>query len=306
MEKRGWLVNDQLTGIPNTYTFWHDLLNWFPKLEDKTNGYTDYSILADVIEHLPNRPDYIIRNGSYFRKLNVNIPTISLIQDIQENNKTQLEVINNSDIVVFNSKYVYDKYKDKISAAVKYEICPLGIDFDFWKPDMNKNNDILPNSILFIGSSSVYPKGFNVMLDIIMYTNYNFCLIMKDDFSINMLPVSVRNRVKIFNKISQLDVKKIINSCVLALCTSYEETQHLSGIQCGACNIPIIARSVGVYYDNKYVNDWGYAVNSDSEFIEKIYEIMPKLHQFNPRDFFIQQYSTDVCKNRWNRIICSL
>jgi glycosyltransferase involved in cell wall biosynthesis len=303
MDKRGWLVNDQLTGIPNTRTFWHDLLSWFPTLEDKTGGYTDYSILANVIESLPNRPAYIIRNGSYFRTLNMNIPTISLIQDVQENNQQQIDVINNSNVVVFNSNYVYEKYKNKVSAVV--EICPLGIDFDFWKPSSERHPDVLPSSILFIGSSAVYPKGFDILLNIIQRTNYNFCLVMKDDFSMNGLPLNVRDRVRIFNKVSQDVVKQLINSCVLAVCTSYEETQHLSGIQCGACNIPIIARPVGVYYDNKDSTEWGYIADSPSEFIEKIHAIMPNVNNFKPRSFF-SQYSLDVCRANWERIVSEL
>ena len=38
---KGWLVNDCLTCIPGTKTFWHDLLEWIPTLEDKTDFHTD-------------------------------------------------------------------------------------------------------------------------------------------------------------------------------------------------------------------------------------------------------------------------
>ena len=44
----GWLVNDTLTCIPGTITFWHNLLEWFPELLDKTNGYTNYINLANI------------------------------------------------------------------------------------------------------------------------------------------------------------------------------------------------------------------------------------------------------------------
>ena len=82
--KKGWLVNDCLTCIPGTTTLWHDLMDWFPGLEDKTNGYTNYNILAETIEKMynetENKPDYIIRNGTYFRKMNIDVPTFALIQ----------------------------------------------------------------------------------------------------------------------------------------------------------------------------------------------------------------------------------
>ena len=90
MTIKGWLVNDTLSCIHGVRTLWHNLLEWFPNLEDKTNGYTDYSILAEVIENdignTDKKPDYIIRNGTYFRKLNTHIKSIILIQDNVINN----------------------------------------------------------------------------------------------------------------------------------------------------------------------------------------------------------------------------
>ena len=49
MSKIGWLVNDCLASFPGVITFWHNLLEWFPELIDKTNGYTNYTILASYI-----------------------------------------------------------------------------------------------------------------------------------------------------------------------------------------------------------------------------------------------------------------
>jgi glycosyltransferase involved in cell wall biosynthesis len=305
MDKCGWLINDRLTCIPGTRTFWHNLLEWFPNLIDKTNRHTCFSILPDKIENeLLNiiRPDYIIRNGSYFRKLNTEIKTISLIQDILNNNE-QINVIQHSDIIVFNTKYVFNKYKNYISDFSKIRICPLGVDFDFFKPIDIRNLDVLPNSILFIGSSTDYPKGFNIVRNIInTMDNQNFCLIMKDNFTINNLPQNVHNRVKIFNNINQEQVRNIINSCICAICTSYEETQHLAGIECGACNLPIIAREVGIYYDCKDDINWG-VIADDNNFIEKINYVLENINMFNPREYFIKKYSTEICKQNWLNII---
>jgi glycosyltransferase involved in cell wall biosynthesis len=311
MDKLGWLVNDRLTCISGTKTFWHNLLDWFPNLIDKTNGYTKYAILPYVIEeHIQksdkeNIPHYIIRNGSYFRKLNTNIKTISLIQDVLINNETQIDVIQNSDIVVFNTNYVFNKYKKYINNPASVRICPLGVDFDFFKPSYEININVLPNSILFIGSTKTYPKGFNIVRDLIIkMTDCNFCLILKDDLSINntLLPKHVLNRVKIFNQINQEEVKRIINSCICAICTSYEETQHLSGIECGACNLPIIAREVGIYFDCKDDTEWGVLAN-DTNFSEKIRYVLNNKDKFNPREYFYKKYSNEVCKENWLNII---
>jgi len=310
MNKPGWLVNDCLTCICGTKTFWHNLLEWFPDLSDKTNGYTDYSILPSIIEKQFSmeslKPYYIIRNGTYFRKLNIDVKQISLIQDIRADKEEQAVVINNSHIIVFNTNYVFEKYKYLIKNEDNVRICPLGVDFEFFTPIADRHPDVLPNSIIFIGDSTHYPKGFNVLIDIIVnMPNHNFCLIMKDNYTEAQLDISIRDRVRVFNKINQECVRLLINSCVMAVCTSYEETQHLSGIECGACNIPIVSRKVGIYYDNISDNRWG-VIADDTTFVDKINYVFNNIDTFKPRECFIEKYSNVICKNNWIKLIDKL
>jgi len=123
----GWLVNDCLTTIPGTKTFWHDLLEWFPGLEDKTDGYTKFDHLADKIEKDAEKngpPDYIIRNATYFRKLHIKTKQIALLQDHFESPKklSQLEICNGVDAVVFNSQFTCDAYKNFVHKP--YHVIP--------------------------------------------------------------------------------------------------------------------------------------------------------------------------------------
>jgi len=318
----GWLVNDCLTCIPNTKTFWHFLLENFPCLSDITNGgVIHFNILADEVEtklkRTPpeNYPKFIIRNGTYFRKINTDVPTISIIQDIQIHNHNlfqhQLDVIRNSAVVVFNTNYVYEKYKPFIGDCPKLQIkiCPLGIDFNYYTPShpLIVGKDENP-PILYIGDSSTYPKGFSTMLNIInKLRTYNFVLIMKDDFDGNgVFAEEEKHRVKIYNRIGSSQVKNIINSCGLAVCTSLEETQHLSGIECASCDLPIVARNVGVYHDCCDDTRWGMIANDENEFIENIRTIMnsgEKRRMFKPRECFMEKYSNEICKSNWKSII---
>ena len=308
MNHTGWLVNDCLTCIPGTKTFWHNLLEWFPYLIDKTNGHTDYGHLAHVIESQvdTSNPDYIIRNASYFRRIYRNVKTISLVQDVLSDKSEQIDVINHSTIAVFNTAYVYNKYKSLINPSVPIHICPLGVDFNFFIPIAERHPDVLPQSIIFIGAANDYPKGFNIVRTLINnMPEQNFCLIMKDGFSLYELPEHVRHRVKIFNRVPSKMVHVIINSCILAICTSYEETQHLSGIECGACNLPIVAREVGIYYDCKDDQQWG-LIATDNTFIERIMYVKEHLSEFHSREYLIKKYSTEVCKQNWINMIESL
>jgi len=300
-DKKGWLINDCLTCIPNTRTFWHDLLDWFPNLEDKCDGYTDYSILASKIESNTTRPDYIIRNGSYFRKLNIDVPTFSLIQDTM-NNSVQTEVINSSTCVVFASQQTYKLYKNRINPK-NIRVIEQSSDFNFFKPIPERHPDVLPNSIIFIGDSSYEKKGFHRVLNLIeIMHDFNFCLIMKDDTSINAIPQENRKRVKIFNRVDRNTVRLLINSCVCAICTSGNEEGHFAGIELGACDIPMVSRPMGCYLDRSDDTSWG-LIAEDAEFPEKIRYIVNNRKLFSPRKYYSKEYTLERCREKWFNMI---
>ncbi len=299
--KKGWLVNDTLTCIPNTRTFWHDLLDWFPNLEDKCNGYTDYSVLAEKIESLDGRPDYIIRNGSYFRKLNIDVPTFCLIQDTS-NNPMQTEVINTSTCVVFASKETHNLYKDRINPK-NVRVIEQSSDFNFFKPISERHPEVLPNSIIFIGDSSHEKKGFHRVLNLIeTMTDFNFCLVMKDDTNINVIPQHSRSRVRIFNKVDRDTVRLLINSSVCAICTSGNEEGHFAGIEIGACGIPMVARPMGCYLDRKDDKSWG-LISNDEDFPSTIRYVVNNLELFNPREYYSKEYTLERCREKWVNLI---
>jgi glycosyltransferase involved in cell wall biosynthesis len=301
IDKLGWLVNDTLTCIPNTRTFWHDLLDWFPNLQDKCDNYTSYSVLAEKIESIKERPDYIIRNGTYFRKLNIDVPTFSLIQDTK-NDPMQTEVINSSTCVVFASKQTYNLYKDRINPK-NVRIIEQSSDFDFFKPIQEKHPDVLPNSIIFIGDSSYEKKGFHRVQKLIeTMIDFNFCLVMKDNTTIDVIPENCRGRVRIFNRVDRNTVRLLINSSVCAICTSGNEEGHFAGIEIGACNIPMVARPMGCYLDRADDKTWG-LISNDEDFPETIRYVVNNLELFSPRKFYSKEYTLERCREKWTDLI---
>ena len=305
MDKKGWLVNDTLTCIPGVTTLWNELLSWLPHLQDKTNGYTDYSILPAKIEleleSLNEKPDYIIRNGSYFRKLNINIPTISLVQDIQ-NNPMQTEVLNSSTIVIFSSIHLYNEYKHRINPK-NMRVIRWSSDFNFFKPIPERHPEVLHNSILFIGDSSYGKKGFNLVLDIIDKTpDYNFCLIMKDNTTIDIIPEKNRSRVRIFNKVERKNMPLLINSCVCGICTSNYEEGHWAGIEMGACDLPMVTRPMGCYLDRVDDMSWG-EFAQDNEFPDKIRYVLANKHLYSPRKYYSKEYTLEGFRNNWIKAV---
>ena len=300
--KKGWLVNDTLTCIPNTKTFWHDLLEWLPDLTDKCNGHTPFNILPNNIErdYVSDKPDYIITNATYFRTLNIPVKTISLLQDLAPANQMQIDVCNKSDVVVYNSPYTQSHYKDIITA--NSVMIPLGVDFNKFIPmdeTFNDELDILPNSILFIGADNISPKGFDIMTEIINNTNYNFCLVMKDGYQ------STNPRVKVLNRIDHDKLIKVMNSCEMLVCTSRVETLHLSGVEAAACGLPLVTSNVGIYYGLES-GKWGRNVNSfnSEDFIREITYVKGNLTTFKSRKTFLDiGLDTETCKNKWINLI---
>lgn len=300
MNKQGWLVNDCLTCIPGTKTLWHDLLEWMPNLIDKTNRYTDFSVLADSIESQlkRNKPDYIIRNASFFRPIETDVYTISFLQD-PINSKIQIDVCNRSDLVVFNSQYTYEK-SIKFLNIKNYKIIPIGTDFEFFRPlnrDFKDELDILDNSILFIGANNQY-KGFDKLVDVINKSYLNFCLVMKDSTNITT------KNCRTFNRVSHETLIKIINSCSRCICLSNTETLHLSSVEAGACDIPVITTNVGIHY-NKNPDGWGEIIDFNCTTIDIINILYNSLDKnYNTRCKFLDfGYDKISCRNSWKSLI---
>ncbi len=298
--KTGWLVNDCLSCIKNTKTLWNFLTDEIPNLKDMTGGYTDFGRLPFVIEQAlteQKNPDYIIRNASYFRKLNTKIPTISLLQDIKLDCQQQHEVLNSSTVVVVNSEHTRNLYRDIIKVPIK--LIPLGVDADLFKPGPSyaKELGISADAVLFVGAATSI-KGFSLLMDIVNSTAYNFVFVMKDDFQTD------HPRIRVFNQVDEQTIIKIYNSCKMVLCTSEQETQHLGGVQALACNLPVIARRVGIY--NEIANEvgWGLIANDLPEFIKAIRMTFEYLDCYRPRQFFLNKdLGMAGCMNRWKTLV---
>lgn len=298
---KGWLVNNCLTCIPGVETFWHDLLNWFPGLEAKMTNKTTYAGLVSFVENEARRvgsPDYIIRNASYFGKLNIRTKTVSYLQDRFPINHSrrlqQLDVCNASDIVVCNSPFIYNFYKEDINTRV--EVIPIGTDFDLFRPLANKEElrgkwNIPENTILFVGAASAI-KGFSKVLELISTTGYNYCLVMKDDYTLR------DNRVKVFNQICHRDLVEIINCCEMLICTSTTESLHLAGVEAAACGLPVVTTDVGIYHGWES-GSWGLKV-IDGNFAAGIAEVFSNPRGFSPRKYFLEKgLDRETCKKKW-------
>ena len=250
----GWLVNDKLTCIPGTRTFWNNLLDSIPGLVDKTTQ--PYAVLAGVIEAecLLGEPDYIIRNAAYFPWLNVKCPVVAFVQDIMQGSARDmlLEACAASRLIVFNSEFTRAQYPEL--EYMTHKIIPIGTDETTFKP-CEPDASIPGGAVLWVGSGH-HVKGFDLACRLANESDRPWVFVMKDETE-----VPVKN-AHVYRSIFQSELASIASACSVAVCTSRVETQHLAGIEAGMCGLPLVTTNVGAYY-NRAPGVWGRVTSGD-------------------------------------------
>jgi len=89
----------------------------------------------------------------------------------------------------------------------------------------------------------------------------------------------------------------------MLICPSKIETLHLAGVEAAACDLPILATNVGIYYNRKN-GLWGQQAEMGFSNVEYI---LKNLDRFKPRDYFIKEgLDKQTCKDRWNHLVYNL
>ena len=219
----------------------------------------DFSTLADF--EFPDA-ELIIRNATYFPPLlNIkNVPIISILQDIMEDGpqrKMQEEVMASSTAIVFNSMFTLSKYKPlpkPKGAIVAPSVIPLPVDFDLFVPGnpmgLQQHLQLPDNCICWVGASqgaAAQVKGYEPFLSIVRQNPDLFFVAVFKDQAPEYVPPNMRT----FTRLSHEELVKVYGACRVGLCTSRTESQHLAGIEMGACGLPMVAPPVGVYYERE-------------------------------------------------------
>lgn len=246
------LVNDMLSALPDHRTFWNDLMEWF-----------DMEFIGAPFDQLAKWPmrgtdgeSLIIRNATYFGPLDASetVPTISLLQDIMEDGpqrKMQHEVIRSSKAVVFNSEFTLSKYLTA-ETLQRQHVIPLPVDFSLFEPGnpmgLQQALSLPDHCICWIGASqgaAGQVKGWDIFLSIVRQNpDLRFVAVFKDALP-EYVPPNMRG---LFGPLTQKELAKVIGACRVGLCTSRMESQHLAGIEMGACGLPMVAPPVGTYF----------------------------------------------------------
>ena len=323
------LVNDALTQIPGTRTLWNELQDWFD-MEFIGHPFNELSSKVDLsILAMAFKPSLIIRNATWFNTLasSQTIPTISLLQDIMEDGplrEMQEAVIKSSKMTVFNSEFTSSKYEDVtlIKAhhhastgcaltAHAHTIIPLPVDFSIFEPGnpmgLQQALSLPDGCVCWIGSQHPV-KGWDIFLSVARHNpDIPFVAVFKD-----ALPEYLPPNVRAFVRLPQDELVKVIGACRVGLCTSRIESQHLAGIEMGACGLPMVAPPVGTYYERKDMPGEVIDEPTPSNYSETLRAWLfppPGNHLLRPpepstiREYWKREFDRSIIRATWTKLI---
>jgi hypothetical protein len=295
------VVNDAITQIPGTRTFWSDLVEWFGA-EFVCAPFQDLPALASSIEC-----DVMIRNGSYWPAITSNAKQVSLIQDIFDDSPLramQREAIASS-VPIYNSSFTAEKCGDAGGKVI-----PLPVDFRSFEPQnaMGCQQALgLPDGcICWVGATqgpAGHVKGYDIFLKIVrMNPDLHFVGVFKD-----AIPDSFPPNLRCFLRLTHEELVKVIGACRVGLCTSRMESQHLAGIEMGACGLKLIVPDTGVYWKREDLPIWRVTDPTPQNYAASIRGVLPE-SSFNEhvRGLWQKEFDRPVIRAQWEKLIAEV
>jgi len=308
---RRLLVNDCLSALPDHRTFWNDLQDWFGM--EFVGG--EYPTLLDKVQtRVAEAGDYlVVRNGSYFpARLLYATKQICLLQDIfadGPSRKMQEEVLLSCDVTVFNSEFTQSKYPGDRSPRV----IPLPVDFFLFEPGnamgLQQALSLPDGCVCWVGACQAaagHVKGWDIFLQVVrLNPDIPFVGVFKD-----ALPDSVPPNLRCYVRLAQEELAKVMGACRVGLCTSRMESQHLAGIEMGACGLPMVTRNVGTYWNRTDIP--GILVGDDrpAEFTAALRGLLSRSlvpfgeYRGSPcREYWRKEFDREVIRKQWEKLI---
>jgi glycosyltransferase involved in cell wall biosynthesis len=287
-----WIVNDKLTCIPGTKTFWHMLLE-IEGTVDKTGR--PFPTLAESIEGCTDPCDLIIRNGTFFRWMNKDCKTISLIQDRYVNDAVQRDCMRMSDHTVFNTNYTRDKYLEDGVPIREYSVIPLGVNEELFKP-IPKLFENKRKRGIFVGDYNSTKNTAEFHQICRSRDDLDFIYVSKLGNSINLPNVmNVRGGA---DEVRMAELYNMSDFCVMC---SPTETLHLASIEAALCDVPVVGTRTGWLSSN--FGDSAGVIVDDRSWNLAINQVLGM--DFEPRKHILERtpFTWKACRTSWQSLI---
>lgn len=90
----------------------------------------------------------------------------------------------------------------------------------------------------------------------------------------------------------------------MGLCTSRMETQHLAGIEMGACGLPVVAPNVGTYWNRKDIPGQVCMEYDVESFVSALRAVRQETWDRKAvRNYWEGEFSKEVIKKQWEEVV---
>ena len=246
------VCNDLVTGSMGEKVLWNFLLESLPSSVGidmylaGTQG--DYASNARnyIQEHYPD-VEVIIQNATFINTVDSSCYTIAFLQDdlrsMGRATGQQEENLRRAGKLVTNSLQTALSYPE-----YDFEIIPVGVDLDLFKPlnkeDVRQELGFGPGRIgVFVGDFSEVKGWSKVRACIERHPEITWILVSKTGETFEA------ENVRVFNRIPQTILSKLLNCADFFMIGSPVETQCLAAIEACLCNVPVVMPQVGIFKD---------------------------------------------------------
>ena len=298
------VCNDLVTGSMGEKVLWNFLLESLPAsvgIDMYLAGIQgDYAANARnyIQEHYPE-VEVILQNATFINTVDTSRYTIAFLQDdlrsMGRANEQQEGNLQRANKLVTNSLQTALSYSD-----YDFEVIPVGVDLELFKPlnkvEVRQEFGFGTETIgIFVGDFSEV-KGWNkVRACIEAHPEITWILVSKT------VETFVAVNARVFNRIPQTLLVKLLNCADFFIIGSPVETQCLAAIEACLCDVPLIMRQVGIFKDFSIEERAQCGIFGED--LEGALQELPK-RIFSPRQVILEKkLSTQDSMQKWHRLL---
>jgi glycosyltransferase involved in cell wall biosynthesis len=298
------ICNDLVTGSMGEKVLWNYLLESIP-----CSVGVDIRVVGETGNYAANTREYlhvyhpdtrmIIQNATFIDYVDETRFTIIFLQDnLRAMGCPSLQQeynLRHAGIRVANSLSTAQSYLE-----YEFEIIPIGVDADLFRPMPRK---LLRDELgfgsepigIFVGNFSEVKGWSKIVTCINQYPAVTWILVSKYSESYHA------PNVRVYNRIPQQFLAKLLNCANFFILGSPVETQCLAAIEACLCNIPILMPKVGIFREFSAAEQ-----NEVGIFTEDLIPAVTAVKDrgFNPRKIILSRKLTVTdAMEKWRRLL---